>query len=80
MTQVAIAAMAGITPQAWNNYETARKRIDIDPALRLATVTGATLDFIYRGDLGMVPMDLRQRIQRIRAAREPASSRPRRSG
>ncbi len=39
----------GITDQAMNNYETGRRRISIDEAMKIVAKTGAGLDWIYRG-------------------------------
>lgn len=42
-------AFVGISDQAWNNYETGRRRISIDEAMKIIMKTGASLDWIYRG-------------------------------
>lgn len=75
VNQAEIARRAKLSPQQWNNYEKGRQRIALDEALKLCTATGVTLDWIYRGDLGGVAMELGMRIQD--AAGKPAPSKRR---
>jgi transcriptional regulator with XRE-family HTH domain len=67
-SQVALADLLqnGMTSQKWNNYERGRDRIPVDVAIRLCVVTGANLDYIYRGIMGSLPSDLIQKIQEVR--------------
>ena len=67
-SQVVMAGLlgSGMTAQKWNNYERGRDRIPVDMAIRLCTVTGANLDYIYRGIMGSLPSDLIQKIQEAR--------------
>lgn len=65
LTQASIGRLAGISYQAWNNYEKARKRISIDQALLLCRSTGLTLDWIYQGDIRSLPHDF---VLRLNAA------------
>ena len=75
-SQVALADLLqnGMTSQKWNNYERGRDRIPVDVAIRLCVVTGANLDYIYRGIMGSLPSDLIQKIQEVRQkeAEQPA--------
>lgn len=67
-SQVVTAGLLGngMTAQKWNNYERGRDRIPVDVAIRLCVVTGANLDYIYRGIMGSLPSDLIQKIQEVR--------------
>ena len=51
MTQVKFADLAGVSPQAYNNWERGRQRPDLDQAIALCRAHGVTLDWIYRGTL-----------------------------
>lgn len=62
LKQAAFCRQVGISPQAWNNYETGARRISLDQALRVCAVTGATLDWIYRGISSSLPLALASRI------------------
>ena len=39
----------GIATNAWNHFERGRRPITVKDALKVATKTGVTLDWIYRG-------------------------------
>ncbi|WP_456623867.1 helix-turn-helix domain-containing protein [Bradyrhizobium sp. P5_C12] len=53
----------GIEPQAWSNYENAVRRISIDQAIKVCVATGASLDWIYRGHLSGLPVELVTALQ-----------------
>ena len=59
----------GFSTTQWHNYEKGERRINLDEALKLTSGTGATLEWIYRGDewLWTLPEKL---ASDIRAARE----------
>ena len=63
-SQIEFAAMAGISPQALNNYERGRSRPSLEIALALCDRFGLTLDWIYRGDAGGLPHRLVRELQR----------------
>jgi len=58
LKQASWCRLAGIEPQAWNNYELGIRRISLDQALKVCRVTGVTLDWIYRGVAAGVPVEL----------------------
>jgi transcriptional regulator with XRE-family HTH domain len=62
MKQAAFCRLVGVTPQAWNNYETGARRISLDQAIRICAVTGVTLDWIYRGLSANLPMEMASKI------------------
>jgi len=61
-SQAAFAALVEISPQAWNNYETCDRRIDIDQARKVCRKTGVTRDWIYDGNVAGLPLSLAQRL------------------
>jgi transcriptional regulator with XRE-family HTH domain len=64
-SQATMARIAGIGPTTWNNYETAIRRISLDEAMKVCSATGATLDWIYRGEgIGQLPRDLALKLRR----------------
>lgn len=44
------AKFVGIGLSAWHNYEVAYRRIQLNEAVKVCGKTGASLDWIYRGD------------------------------
>lgn len=70
LNQVEFAERARIAPNAWNNYERARKRIGLEAAIALVATYQLTLDYIYLGDASNLPYKLAAAIQAVRAARE----------
>lgn len=67
-SQLEFAEAAGVSPQAINNYERGRSRPQLSVALALCERFQLTLDWIYRGDPGGLPM----RLARV-LARDPPS-------
>ncbi len=55
----------GLTPQKLNNYEKGRDLIPVHFAARLAVLTGAGFDFIYRGMMSNMPSDLAEKIAKL---------------
>lgn len=70
LSQAAFAERAGISYQAWNNWERGRARIGIDAAARLCAVYNVTLDYIYFGDPSALPYRLAHAIAALRSARD----------
>lgn len=66
LSQAEFCRRVGIGQQAWSNYEAGRNRISIDMALRLCAGIGATLDWIYRGNMESgLPPQLTRSIQEL---------------
>ena len=65
--QKALAEMIGegLTPQKLNNYERGRDLIPVHFAARLAVLTGAGFDYIYRGMLGNMPGELAEKVAKL---------------
>jgi DNA-binding XRE family transcriptional regulator len=63
--QARFCRTAGITTQAWNNYEKERGgRIGLDTAIKLVSTYHVTLDWIYFGNESFMPHAL---VEKIRA-------------
>lgn len=69
LSQTQIAGQAGIAVNAWNNYETGRRRISIDAAIAVAREFRLTLDYIYVGDPSNLPHGLARAIEALQCAR-----------
>lgn len=69
ITQVAMAGLmqSGMTAQKWNNYERSRDLMPVSVAIKLCSISGANLDYIFRGLKGGLPLDLLEKIQKIEA-------------
>lgn len=65
----------GLTPQKLNNYEKGRDLIPVQFAARLAILTGAGFDYIYRGMANNMPGELAERIAKLHQAPRGASRR-----
>jgi len=62
-TQQTMADLIGTSPQAWGNYESGIRRIRVDEGLRLCSALGVTLDWIYRGNMSQLPIELGEKLQ-----------------
>jgi len=62
----------GLTPQKLNNYEKGRDLIPVHFAARLAILTGAGFDYIYRGMMSNMPADLAEKVAKLQ--QNPPSS------
>lgn len=51
-----MSALAGVTPQAWSNWENGIRRPSPDQIYKLATSTGITADWVYYGDRSGLPV------------------------
>ena len=47
--QKTFASRNGFNPTQWNNWELGVRRIPVDDAMKLVTIYGLSLDFIYMG-------------------------------
>lgn len=62
-TQATMGALAGVTGNAWQNYEAGVRRIDLDSVFQLETATGVPQEWIYRGIMARMPLELAEKIQ-----------------
>lgn len=65
LSQAEICRRTGISPPAWNNYEKALGRPDLDPAFAIVRATGVTLDWLYFGAEAHLPSSVVEGIRRI---------------
>ena len=61
--QIGFATLVGISPQAWNNYERSRNRINLEQAMKVWRATGATLEWIYAGVASGLPVSLAEALR-----------------
>jgi transcriptional regulator with XRE-family HTH domain len=67
MNQAQWCRLVGIETQAWNNYESGRRRISIDQAIKVCQATGVTIDWIYRGLMNSsLPSSIQIELQKKR--------------
>lgn len=66
--QTVMAQRLGIQLSRWNNYELAVSPIPWDVASRLCLLTGASLDWIYQGRPGLMPVKLMGDIEQKAAS------------
>lgn len=66
------AAYIGWSPQQLSNYENGSKRPELTMAIKLCSRTGATLDYIYRGEFAGLPLSLANSIQDYLAREQSA--------
>jgi transcriptional regulator with XRE-family HTH domain len=67
-TQLQMAHLAGLTtPNAWTNYENGSRRIGLDYAFKLKMRIGASISYIYHGDMSDLPADLAEKINALMA-------------
>lgn len=66
-TQTVMAKRIGVQLSTWNNYEMAVSPIPWRTALQLCVVTGASLDWIYRNERGLMPVNLMEKIEELSA-------------
>jgi len=57
-TQTAMAALIGAEVSQYNNWERGLALMPVGYGMKICSVTGAGLDFIYRGDLSGLPANL----------------------
>lgn len=58
LKQNAVATMMGIDPPRLQNWEAGRATMPPEFVLKFWQITGATFDYVYRGDLGSLPAAL----------------------
>jgi transcriptional regulator with XRE-family HTH domain len=54
-SQVRFAKRTGVSQQGLNNWLQARQRPGLNQAIKICQRTGATLDYIYLGDVSGLP-------------------------
>lgn len=57
-SQATFAKLIGASTNAYNNWETGFRLLPVSYAIKICAQTGATLDYIFRGDIGSLPTNL----------------------
>jgi plasmid maintenance system antidote protein VapI len=80
-TQTAFARAIGISAQKWQNYisKKIKDRITVDVAIMLCKRFGLTLDWIYLGDIGSLPVRIARQIESAESPPPPSSNGRRKS-
>ncbi|EHK52791.1 helix-turn-helix domain-containing protein [Allomesorhizobium alhagi] len=63
------AAYVGWSPQQLSNYENSQRRHEVSVAIKPCVRTGATVDYICRGEYAGLPLHLASAIQDYLARR-----------
>lgn len=61
--QSKFAERCGISQTAYNNFETATRRMSIDEAIKIRRATMVTLDWLYEGDPRGLPLHLAEKLE-----------------
>jgi transcriptional regulator with XRE-family HTH domain len=69
-SQSEMGRLAGVSGNAWYNYESGIRRIDLDAAMRLEDSLSVPQEWIYRGVSLRMPSELGFRIESARRAIE----------
>ena len=62
-TQAAMGSLAGVSGNAWQNYEAGIRRIELDNVFQLESAIGVPQEWIYRGVMSRMPLELAEKIQ-----------------
>jgi DNA-binding XRE family transcriptional regulator len=62
--QAKFAAGAGIPPTQFNNWENDKRAPKIEAAIALCKTYSLTMDWIYRGELSGLPLQIAEKIRR----------------
>lgn len=62
-TQAQMGSLAGVSGNAWQNYEAGARRIDLDNVFQLEAATGAPQEWIYQGVMARMPIELAQKLE-----------------
>jgi transcriptional regulator with XRE-family HTH domain len=63
----AFCQFVGFSDQALYNYETGKRRISLDEAMKIVAKTGASLDWIYLGVEHALPVHLAEKLRQVDA-------------
>ncbi len=64
-TQPPIAKLLNVSLKRYNNWEKGIAPIPTAFAARLCSLTGVTMDYIYRDNMSGVPLDLASRLEEM---------------
>ena len=63
LSQSDMGRLAGVSGNAWGNYENADRRIEPDRVFELENNISVPLEWVYRGVQTRLPLDLAQKIE-----------------
>lgn len=66
-TQAALSRVSGIAENTWSNYEQGLRRISLDEANKLRSISGLHLDWIYHGVRRGLPPEFLERVVALEA-------------
>jgi len=58
LNQIEFAAPANLSQPQYNQFENGKRLLTVEAALRLCAVYSLSMDYLYRGDIGGLPMRL----------------------
>jgi transcriptional regulator with XRE-family HTH domain len=64
-TQDSIGRLAGVSAQAWQNYEAGIRRIEVNAVARLCMSLNVSFDWVYWGRVDNMPRDFMDRIDSV---------------
>lgn len=64
-TDAALAKRLDVSPQKLSNYMRGRARPDLSTGLAIVAKTGVTLDWIYRGDIAGLSVQMAQKLDEV---------------
>lgn len=73
-----MARSVNLTPQAWYNYETGRRALDVDVAAIVIEEHGVDFNWLYGGDAGHLPRKVKLLLFGNPKQPKPVSIKPRR--
>lgn len=75
-TQEQFASQIGVSKNRYNNWAVGVGAIPVAQAIRVCEETGASLDYIYRGERGSLPSKLSASVKEAERAGAPSPSSP----
>lgn len=69
MSQSAISRLAGLKVSAWNNVETGANKLGIDSAIKVARLTGVSLDYLFLGNAAGLPRAMAVEIAKLKRSK-----------
>lgn len=61
---VDICRLTGIAPNAYSQYESGGRRINLDDGMRWAFALNLSLDWLYCGKMGALPLDAADKLRK----------------
>lgn len=65
LSQVEFCAQIDVAKNVYNPFETGKRRITVDVAMKIRGRFGISLDWIYCGEVGRLPVELVTKLQSV---------------